>query len=243
MYDFTQEELIEAMDRVAWELLERHHCEEPPIDIQTIAEEEFDLRVVEVEPDPEASRSAAAGRPSRRGRPGEILVSLDQSEESRAWLIARTCAKLCLPRVLHRLRAEVPTQPRQANPLVQWLAPRLLVPTRWLRRDLRRAHMDLYDWKALYMNVPYEVLGLRWLDLEDDPCVMTLVDYDSVLWRRSRYYPVDRQLLPSEASCRAKIQQSESPVRQRQGDWTTWGWPLPDGPFGRILLRSIHDEI
>ena len=242
MNDFTTEELYDAVDRLVWEMLERHGIEEPPVDTLMLAEEEFDFRLVEVEPDEAEETPGRFGPRPRRRNAREIQFRPDHSDASRAAICARACAKELVPRVLMKLGVEQMPEQRGAHPLVSLIVPRLQLPTRWFGRDVRKSGNDLLALKRLYATVSHEVLALRWLDL-DEPCVITVVDFDAIALRRSNARQVERKLLPSEERCRAKIQESKLPARIRMDDWTTHGWPIPDGPFGRIILRSLPDEI
>jgi len=241
MNDFTTEELYDAVDRLVWEMLERHGFESPPVDTLMLAEEEFDFRLTEVEPDEDDTPSRFGPRPRRRNA-REIQFRPDHSDTSRTAICARACAKELVPRVLMKLGVEEMPETRGAHPLVSLIVPRLLLPTRWFGRDVRKAGNDLLALKRTYETVAYEVLAVRWLDL-DEPCVIAVVDFDAVALRRSNARQVERKLLPSEEKCRAKILESQLPARVRTEDWTTHGWPIPDGPFGRIILRSLPDEI
>jgi hypothetical protein len=242
--DFTTEELFDAIDKVVRELLDRHDTVEPPVDAVRLVEGEFDYVTREAEPEDDEPEMGRFGpRPPARGRRREVVFRPDQSEEARHAACARACAKELIPRVLHRLGVTPSPDHRPAtSQLVGLVAPRLLLPTRWFERDASKSGYDLEALKHRYSTVGYELLLLRFLDLEE-PCVITVVDDGAVGTRRSNRYPVNRTLTEAERRCQARVAEEDEPARVRYDGWTAWGWPARGGAFRRILLRSQPDEV
>lgn len=241
MGDFTADDLFDAVDRLVADVLRRSGCDRPPVDALGLAQDYFDLTVTEA--DPEDDRAGRFGpRPPRRWS-REVVLRPDQSEEGRQAACARACAKELLPTVLAKLGVTPGTENRSAQgQLLSVIVPRLLLPTKWYAADARKAGYDLGELKARYPTVDWLTLAFRLLDL-DEPCVIAVVDDGSVAGRRCNRFPVTKKLTPAEEKCLALVTETRVPQRARADEWTAWGWWVPGGPFGRILLRSVPDDV
>src|SRR5947199_99878 len=71
------------------------------------------------------------------------------------------------------------TRPMMGESLANLFAHRLLVPTRWLAGEARACGYDLPSLKERFRTASHEVIAWRLLDLSE-PCVITIVDNDSV---------------------------------------------------------------
>ena len=243
MSDFTAEDLFDAVDRLVAETLARHGIDAPPVDALALAQEAFNLTVVDAEDDADERSGRFGPRPPRRPRRHEVVLRPDASDEARHAVCARACAREMIPPVLTKLGVAPGTENKSAQAsLVGLIAPRLLLPTRWFAKDARKLGYDLFELKDRYPTAGYEVLALRLLDL-DEPCVVAVVDDGSVSTRRGNRAPAGKQLTPAERRCLARVGESGEPQTVRLDEWTTRGWPVPTGPFNRIILRSVPDEI
>ncbi len=244
MTDFTAEDLFDAVDRLVAEVLAHHGPGEPPVDAVTLAQEAFDLTVREADDEDEGFRPGRFGpRPPRRAGWKEIVLHPDQSEEARQAACARACARELIPSVLAKLGVAPGTENKSAqSSLIGLIAPRLLLPTRWFERDARKAGYDLFELKGRYPTAGYEMLGLRTLDL-DEPCVVAVVDDGVVAARRGNRAQAGKKLTPAEQACLDLIGEHREPQTARRDGWTARGWPVPTGPFRRIILRAVPDEI
>ena len=86
------------------------------------------------------------------------------------------------------------------------------------------------------------MIGLRMLD-GDEACVIAVVDDGNVASRRGNRAQATRHLTPAEVLCLERVAAEGEPQKVRRGDWTVQGWPVPNGPFNRILLRAVPDEL
>lgn len=242
MSDFSAEDLFDAIDRIVRELLVRHFKDAPPVDAMVLAQDEFHFSIDIVEETDQRTRQYGDA-PPRRPRPREILLRESQSDEARQAVCARACAKELIPLVLEKLGVTPGTENRGAqNSLIGLIAPRILLPTCWFEKDSRKLGYDLLALKALYSTAGHEMIALRWLDFEE-PCLVTVIDNEDVTARRSNRAQVTRKLTEAEQRCRDEVRRHDEPQKVRHEAWTTWGWPVPGGPFNRIILRSVHDEI
>jgi predicted transcriptional regulator len=242
MSDFTAEDLFDAIDRLVGELLARHGCDEPPVDAVSLAQEAFDLTVREADDEDDPRHGRFGPRPPRAGR-REVVLRPDQSDEARHAACARACAREMIPDVLTKLGIAPGTEHRSAqSSLVGLIAPRVLLPTRWFERDARKAGFDLLTLKGWYATAGYEMIALRMLDL-DEPCVIAVVDDGVVSARRGNRAAVTKKLTEAERRCLELVKEHRELQTARHDGWTARGWRVPAGPFGRIILRAVPDEI
>jgi hypothetical protein len=244
MSDFTAEELFETTDRIVAEVLSLHAVTEPPVDAVVLAQEAFDLRVSMAEPDEDEMEAGRFGpRPKRFRSKREIVLRPEMTEEARQATCARACARELIPPILTKLGVAPGTENRSAQTqLVGLIAPRLLLPGRWFEKDARKAGYDLLEVKERYATAGYELVALRFLDF-DEPCVVAVVDDGTVSTRRGNRMPATKKLTVAEQRCLDRVGETGEPQKVRAEEWTATGWPIPTGPFNRIILRAVPDEI
>jgi len=240
MSDFSAEELYDAIDRCVWELLARHGIAEPPVDALALVQEAFGYTVTFEEE--EEDEPQYGDRPKRK-RPRELVIKPAQSPGGQQMTAARACAKELVPTILQRLGVVPGTEQKSAaTHLAGQIAPRLLLPTCWFGTVARRANGDPVRIQETFDTAGLEVIGLRLLDL-NEPCVIAIVDDGAVALRRSNAMQATKTLTPAEQLCVEKVVKNEGPQRVRKDGWTSRGWPVPTGPFNRILLRSEPDDV
>lgn len=237
--DCSQEELFDACDRLVHGLLDRAGITRPPVDALRIADDHLGIPVEIVEPeedDPDA--------PPRRRRPSAgIVLNPHMNEEQRQLAAAQGVARLLLPDLLRKIDIEPGSESKQAAAHLRGLvAARLLVPTRLLRAALRTYKYDVPALHSQFRTARMEAVALRLLDL-DSPCVIAVVDDGVVAVRRGNAAPADRRLTRAEQECYDTVVKLELQHRVRVDGWTAEGWPVPNRPFRRVLLRSVPDEI
>jgi predicted transcriptional regulator len=235
--DFSHEELIETVERFVAGLIERAVVR-PPVDALALAEEHLGIPVRVVPPDPEG-----AGRARRRDAGHGITLTTDMSAEARQRAAADGVARLLLPEICAKLGVELGPDAKQfAAHLRGLVAPRVLVPTKLLRAALKEHKYDVPALHATFRTAGMEAVALRLLDL-DTPCVISVVDDGVVAVRRANRFPVAKKLEAAEQECVEQVARLDLPHRARKGEWTAWGWPVPDRPFRRILIRSVRDDV
>ncbi len=240
MSEFSTEELYDAIDRCVVELLARHGIEEPPVDAIRLVQDAFRYTVTFEE---EEEDEPQYGDPPKRKRPRELVMKQSQSPGGQQMMAARACAKEMVPGILQRLGVVPGTEQKSANShLMGVIAPRLLLPTRWFESAARKASSDLLRIQETFATVNLEPIALRLLELED-PCVIAIVDDGVVGLRRSNAMQATKKLTPAEEFCIEKVIEAEEPQTVRKEGWTSRGWPVSTGPFNRILLRSVPDDV
>ena len=234
---FDAEELCDAIDRCVMELLGRYGIEEPPVDALRLVREAFGYIVTYEEEEPKYG-----DRPKRK-RARELAVKPNQSPGGQQMMAARACAKELVPTILQKLGVAPGTEEKSAaTHLTGLIAPRLLLPTRWFDTAARKASSDLLRIQETFDTANLEPIAMRLLDLED-PCVIAIVDDGAVALRRSNAMQATKKLTPAEELCIERVVESEVPQTVRREGWTSRGWPVSTGPFNRILLRSVPDDV
>jgi hypothetical protein len=212
------------------------------VDAVALAVRAFGYVVREEEEDDEPRRYGDRPKPKPRGKVLAFLPT--QSETARNSLGARACAKELIPELLPVVGVAPGTENKGAQgQLVGLIAPRLVLPTRWYATAARKANSDLvrlHD--ETFPTVAYEWLALRLLDL-DEPCAIAVVDDGSVSIRRSNFAQLTKKLTEAEQACVEKVQATEEAQTVRRDGWAARGWPIQGGPFNRIILRSVPDDL
>ena len=135
------------------------------------------------------------------------------------------------------------TEQKSANThLIGLIATRLLLPTRWFEAAARKASSDILRIQEAFRTVNLEPIALRLLEIED-LCVIAIVDDGVVGLRRSNAMQATKKLTPAEELCVEKVIETEEPQTVRREGWTSRGWPVTTGPFNRIVLRSVPDDV
>lgn len=242
MFDVSAEELFDTVDRSVMALLTRCGVSGPPVDAVHVARQAFGYAVHEADEDDEPRRYGDRPKPKPRGR--VLVFAPAQTDTARNSLAARAVAKELIPELLPTLGVTPGTENRGAQgQLVSLIAPRVVLPTRWLATAARKANNDLvriHD--ESFPTAAYEWLAVRLLDL-DDPCAIAIVDDGSVGLRRSNFAQLTKKLTAAEQECVEKVQETEEPHTVRRDGWTARGWPISGGPFNRIILRSVPDDL
>ncbi|MCZ2344303.1 MAG: hypothetical protein LC104_21295 [Bacteroidales bacterium] len=244
MSDFSAEDLFDAIDRGVQPLLERGGMTEPPVDAILLVQEQFDYRITFAEDQDEEPPPGRFGPRPRRQNAREIVLRIEQSDAGQNAVCARACARELLPEILRRLGVVPGTETRSGqNQLLGLIVPRLLLPTRWFSRDARKAGFDLMRLKEHYPTASYEMIAARMLDIAEDPLIIAVIDDGIVASRRGNLAAAGKKLTAAEQLCLEQIREQGEPQTTRQAGWTVQGWPIPDGPFSRIILRAVPDEV
>jgi hypothetical protein len=225
--DLSREEVHQAIDRLVEELLEQAGLSEPPVDAVALARQHLRL---------------PAPAPKRGRRRPDAEEATDPTQEAEQWAAARQIGAHLQPALLRRLGLD----PQQRGglggaSLANLLAGHLLVPACWFDHDARSLGHDLLELKARYATAGTELLAWRLLDVSA-PCIITVVDNEHVVRRRSNAYSVRRELLPPERECQRYVHHYSRPRVVQADGWTVQGWPIHRPDWKREILRSVGDE-
>jgi hypothetical protein len=240
--DFSQEELVEVIDRLVAGLLERAGVVAPPVDALAVAEHHLGIPVEVVEPAEEDESGRRRPR-SRSASGGGIQLTTDMSDEQQQRAAADGIARLLIPEIYSKVGVMAGSESKQFAAHVRALTvARVLIPSKLLRAALRDCKFDVPALHERFSTASMEAVAARLLDL-DDPCVIATVDDGVVASRRSNRIPVNRKLEEAEQECVDRVMELDLPHRARVGEWTAWGWPVPNRPFRRIILRAVRDDV
>src|SRR2546430_225301 len=82
MFDFSAEDLFDAVDRLVADALRRHGTAGPPVDAVRLAQDAFDLTVREAEDEDEVRVGRFGPRPPRRGNRTPETKKLTAAEQA-----------------------------------------------------------------------------------------------------------------------------------------------------------------
>ncbi len=231
--DFPREDVVAAVDRLVDELLRAAHIEQPPVDAIRLAQKHLGMIICM------DSRQQQRGRAQRATGVRQIYLRPEPREERHQWTVAHEIGEHFKSELLARLGVEPSaTRAMAGESLANLFAYRLLVPTCWFSPDARVFDYDLAALKERYSTSSNEVLAWRFLDLPE-PCIVTVIDKDSISRRRSNSWPIKRKLEPAEQKCQRLVHQSGRARVLRENGWTVQGWPVHEADWKREILRSV----
>ena len=234
--DIPRAEVQSVIDRAVTELLAAAGVQGPPVDAITLAQRHLGM-VVCLD-----RRQEQRGRAQRSGGRRQIFLRPEPTEERHQWTVAHEIGEHQKAALLERLGvAPDQTQPMAGESLANLFAYRLLVPTSWFAADAPACGYDLLQLKQRFHTASHEVIAWRMLDLPE-PCIITVIDNDSVRRRRSNAWPVNRQLAAAEEECRRGVNSQGRPQVVRRDNWTVQGWPVHQADWKREILRSVIEE-
>lgn len=234
--ELSREDVVAAIEQTVEELLLTAGVAGPGIDAVVLAQRHLGLKVCL------ERRQRPRGRVKRGRGDGQILLPPGLSVEQQQWTVAHAIGEHLKPDLLRRLG--IPPEQRPAlmgESPANLLASRLLVPTQWLQDEVRANGFDLLDLKRRFPTAGHEVIALRLLDLSE-PCIITIIDNDHVLRRRSNAWRVRKELSEPEKQCQRYVSRYSRPNQVRDDGWTVWGWPIHQADWKREILRSVVDE-
>ena len=239
--DFSQEDLLESIDRLINGLLERAGVVAPPVNALELADNHLGIPIEVVEPAEEDERGRR--RPRAQSNGAGIVLSPDMTEEQQHKVAADGIARSLLPDIFRKFNIVPGSETKAFAAQVRGLTvARLLVPNKLLRMALKSCRYDILSLKQLFSTATMEAIALRLLDL-DEPSVIAIVDDGVVALRRGNRFAASKRLEPAEQTCLDRVMELDLPQRVRQGEWTVHGWPVPNKPFRRIILRAVPDDV
>jgi len=234
--ELTPEELADALDTVAAEVLAGAGVEEPPVDAFAVARA---LGITVAEDDRQRGRARFV-RLRRRGRSAPrptILLRPDPRPERRQWAVAHEIGEHAAYRLFELLSVD----PREADPAARertanHLAGRLLLPGTWFGADGRASAWNLFELKARYSTASHELIARRMLDFPP-PVIIAIYDHGDLTLRRSNVPGRVPPPLAPEAVCRRRAHETGLPQQATEGVFTIRAWPVHEEGWKREILR------
>jgi Zn-dependent peptidase ImmA (M78 family) len=234
--DMQREDVVAVVDRMVDELLAAAGVAGPPVDAIALAQGHLGM-VVCLD-----KRQAQRGRAQRSGGKPQIYLRPEPTEERHQWTVAHEIGEHLKAELLERLKIE-PSQMKAmtGESLANLFAHHLLVPSCWFNADAKALDYGLLKLKMRYKTSSHEVIALRFLDLPE-PCVVTVIDNDTVSRRRSNGPRVTRELFPAEQKCRRQVNERGRAKVVRDDGIIVHGWPVHTLDWKREFLRSVFDD-
>ncbi len=236
MDDLPREEVVETVDRLVAELLQRGGIAEPPVDAIALAQQALGM-VICLD-----KRQPQRGRAQRNSGKPQIYLRPEPTEERHQWTVAHEIGEHMKCTLLERLGLQ-PEQTRamSGESLANLFAYRLLLPSCWFADDAVSLNYHVLKLKRRYRTSSHEVIAVRLLDLPD-PCVMTIIDNDVVTKRRSSGPRISRKLTEPESKCQRYVHERGRSRRVVEDGWTVCGYPVHKQGWKREILRSTFEE-
>ncbi len=239
--ELTREELAAGLDRVVEEVLAEAGMRGPPIDALSMAQTLGLVVAVDDRQQGRARYVRLGDRWAARSR-ATILLRPEPRPERRQWAVAHEIGE----HVAYRVFAQWGTDPRETaadarEQVANWLAGRLLLPTRWFTADAAACRWDLLALKQRYRTASHELIARRMLECRP-AVVISIYDQRQLSFRRSnvagRVPPPSR----AEIECWSSVHERRRPLQTRQGPSLVQGWPIHEDGWQREILRMEINE-
>lgn len=233
--ELERDDVTAEIDKMVDELLDGAGIGQPPVDAITLAQQHLDMAVILDQRQPQR------GRAQRTLGKKQIYLKPEHREERHQWTVAHEIGEHLKKELLERLGI-APTEARamMGESLANLFAVRLLTPSRWFHADAREQEYNLTSLKERYSTSSHEVIAIRFLDLPA-PCVVTIIDNESVSRRRSNAYQIRKELMPIEQECWQWVHEHGKSKTMRKDEWTVTAWPVHEIEWKREILRSVQD--
>jgi Zn-dependent peptidase ImmA (M78 family) len=239
--ELTRDELAAGLDRVVEEVLAEAGVRHPPVDALSMAQTLGLVIAVDDRQEGRARYVRLADRWAARSR-ATILLRPEPRFERRQWAVAHEIGE----HVAQRVFAQWGADPREtaANArehVANWLAGRLLLPTRWFAADADACRWDLLTLKCRYRTASHELIARRMLECRP-AVVISIFDQQRLSFRRSnvsgRVPPPSR----AEIECWNRVHERCHPLQTRQGPSLVQGWPIHEEGWQREILRMEIED-
>jgi len=224
------EQLVQALDDCANQILSETGIEAPPVDTLAIAQR---LEMVVAEDASVDVRARFVRLGNARAGQETILLADDPRPERRHWAVAHEIGES----VAHRVFASLGIGPELAPPsarerIANHLASCLLLPRNWFAADGPSVDWDLIELKQRYATASHELIARRMLGMSP-PVIITMYDQSQFVWRRSNTLRRPPRQTDAERETRLAAFQRSQPAQYSQHD-------LPEG-IEDVRCWAIHE--
>jgi len=238
--ELAPEELADALDAVAAEVLAAAGVEGPPVDAFAVARA---LGVTVAEDDRQRGRARFVRLKGRGGSAprATILLRPEPRPERRQWAVAHEIAEHAAYRLFELLSVD----PREADPgarerTANQLAGRLLLPAAWFGEDGPALDWDLPELKTRYGTASHELIARRMLDFPP-PVVITIYDHAGITLRRSNVFGRVPPPSAREIECWRRTHETALAHQTTDGTRTVQAWPVHEEGWRREIVRTEVD--
>ncbi len=239
--EIPAEQVRDAVEGVAREILAEAGVDAPPVDAFAVAQRlgiviarEFGAEV--------RARFVRLGGGTADGRPA-ILVADDPRPERRQWAVAHEIGENQAYRVFAELGVDPVDAPAGAREAAaNRLAGCLLLQRAWFLADGCALDWNLLELKARYATASHELIARRMLEMPP-PIIITLFDQGRQQWRRGNGGLRTPPLTPPESAARqaaynfgrsARCDPAELP----DGVEDVRAWPIHEPDWKREIIRT-----
>ncbi|MGD9636539.1 MAG: ImmA/IrrE family metallo-endopeptidase [Pirellulales bacterium] len=245
--EIPADQLADALDACAAEILWEASVTEPPVDAALIAER---LGLVIAHNPALACRGRLVELADPRGgvaTQGTIVVGPAERPERLQWAVAHEIGESVAYRVFGALGIRGEDAAENARECVaNHLASCLLLPRDWFAADGDRLDWDLFALKQRYATASHELIARRMLEM-NVPIVVTLFDQGRVRWRRSNSGGRPPELTCEESQAWKSAHEMGTRCRldcdpEKSGLESTTAWPVHEPDWKREIVRSCVVE-
>lgn len=258
--EIPDEQVRQALEGVAREILLAAGVEQPPVDAFFVAEQ-LGLIVARDQPASHGFTQPRArfvrlgvaqldrpadrddGKSFGRATQGTILLADDPRRERRQWAVAHEIGESRAYRVFAELGIDPRDAPATAREgIANRLASSLLLPRDWFLRDGVRVDWDLFDLKAMYATASHELLARRLLEMPPT-VIVTLADQGRIVWRRSNRFHRTPPLTSAERAAWTAAHDGGQPAecdaaQLPDGIDDVRVWPIHEPGWRREIIRT-----
>lgn len=238
--EIPPEELSDALDAAAAEVLTQAGVEQPPVDSLCVARA---LGTTVAVDERQQGRARYVRLQARRGASPRttILLRPEPRLERRQWAVAHEIGE----HVAHRVFSHLLVDSREIAPgtrekVANHLAGRLLLPTAWFGPDAESCQWDLIELKRRYRTASHELIARRMLDFPP-PVIITIFDQGGLYLRRSNVPGEIPAPSSAEMECYRTTHDRNRPYEASEGTQLVRSWPVHEEGWKREILRTEVD--
>lgn len=233
----TSDDLSEALDKVAMEVLDQAGIDRPPVDAVQLA---CRLGITVAVDDQQRGRARYVRLRGIRGRKPRptILLRPEPRCERRHWAIAHEIGEHVAYRVFRLLLVD----PREAAPnarerVATHLAGRLLLPGPWFSGDAATCAWDLLSLKSRYTTASHELIARRMLDL-GPLVIISIFDLGQLSFRASNVPGQVPAPSSREMACWRRAHARNLAEESNDGPRKIQAWPVHEPGWKREIVRT-----
>ncbi len=234
------EDLADAIEEVAGELLAHGNVVEPPVDALRLAQT---LQLTVAWDDAQQTRARCVRMAGTRGgQRGAILLRPEPRQERRQWAVAHEIGEHFAWQVFAALSLNAAAEePGTREQVANRLASGLLLPLSWFARDGAAHDWQLPALKRRYSTASHELVARRMLDCQP-PIVVTIFDHGRRTLRVGNVGAGSTVLWPVELACWRAAHETGQPAQRQAGGIAVRAWPIHEPEWRREILRTALDD-
>jgi Zn-dependent peptidase ImmA (M78 family) len=243
--EIPAEQLAEAVNECAGELLAEARIDQPPVDAVTMAQC-LGLIVARDGQSEVRGRFVRMRHPGGVGR-GTIFLADESRPERRQWAVAHEIGEFAAQRVFDLLGVDVEDLvPAERERMANQLATAILLPFDWFRADGYAVDWDVYELKQVYATASHEQIARRMLTMSP-AVIVSLFDQGKLVWRKSNVLRRPPLLVPAEQGAWQVAHDDNQPAQYECRDLPDGlrdvrCWPVHEPSWKREILRTALED-